>query len=122
VDSFLQQVTALAVAAGDPNTPTISVTQAPGARAGAGATSVQVQMTLQGTYGQMTAFLKGLDSFPRLFTVTNVSVGGGPIAGGGAINPATGGYNLTLTGAIYYSLGQQNACGTTTASAGSSAS
>ena len=120
VASFLQQVTALAVASGDPNTPTISVLQAPRAGAG-GATPVQVSLTLNGTYGQMTAFIKGLDSFPRLFTVTNISVSGGVIAtGGGAINPGTAGYNLSLTGAVYYATGRQDACaatGATTASA-----
>ena len=113
VDSFLQQVTNLAVASGDPNTPTIAVTQAPGGKgASGGVTSVQVSMTLQGTYGQMSAFLKGLDGFPRLFTITSVSITGGPIAaGGGPINPGTAGYNLNLTGAVYYSLGLANPCG-----------
>jgi Tfp pilus assembly protein PilO len=122
VDSFLQQVTALAVASGDPNTPTISVTQAPGGHAAAGVTPVQVTLTLQGNYAQMTAFLKGLDSFPRLFTVTTVAVSGGPIARGGAIDPNTGGYSLTLTGAVYYSLGQLNPCTTSAPPAGASAS
>lgn len=131
VDSFLQQVTALAVASGDPNTPTISVTQASGpgapavaagsqaaaAPAVAGAIPVQVSLTLDGTYGQMTAFLKGLDSFPRLFTVTAVKVAGGPIAsGGGQVAPGTGGFTLTLTGAVYYATSHQPACGASTAS------
>ncbi len=111
VDSFLQQVTALAVSSGDPNTPTIAVTQAPGAKASGGVTPVQVTMTLNGTYGQMTSFLRGLDAFPRLFTVTNVSVAGGAIASaGGAINPGQGGYTLSLTGAVYYSLGLKDPC------------
>ncbi|MHB8680563.1 MAG: type 4a pilus biogenesis protein PilO [Acidimicrobiales bacterium] len=111
VDSFLQQVTALAVASGDPNTPTISVTQAPSGAATGGVLSITVSLTLQGTYGQMTAFLRGLDAFPRLFTVNTISVTGGPIAsGGGAVNPGTGGYNLTLTGSVYYSLSLQNVC------------
>lgn len=124
VSSFLQQVTSLAVATGNANTPTISVLQAPvgGASAGGaagGATPVQVSLTLSGNYGQMTAFIKGLDSFPRLFTVTSISVTGGPIAtAGGAVNPAQAGYALQLTGAIYYSVGRQNVCqpaaGTTT--------
>ncbi len=107
VDSFFNQVSALAVSAGDPNTPSISVTQA--TAAASGAEPVAVNFTLTGTYGQMTAFLKGLDSFPRLFTVTNISVNGGPVAtGGAAINPGTSGYTLQLTGNIYYSSGQQN--------------
>jgi Tfp pilus assembly protein PilO len=94
VDSFLQQVTQLAVSSGDPNTPSISVTQATeGAKAGV--TPVVVAMTLSGTYGQMTAFLQGLDTFPRLFTVASIS--------------ATG-YDLTISGDIFYSTGQKNVC------------
>ncbi len=65
-------MTALAVASGDPNTPSISVTQATGGAKG-GVTPVTVAMTLEGTYGQMTSFLQGLDTFPRLFTVTSIS-------------------------------------------------
>lgn len=118
VSSFLQQVTALAVATGNPNTPSISVLQAPASSGTSGATPVQVSLTLQGSYGQMVAFIKGLDSFPRLFTVTNMAVTGGSIAAGGTtINPATAGYNLDLTGAIYYSAGRQDLCQTTTAGA-----
>jgi len=114
VDSFFNQVTALAVASGDPNTPSISVTQATGAASGA--EPVAVTFTLQGTYGQMTAFLKGLDSFPRLFTITTITVAGGPVAtGGAAVNPATAGYTLDLAGNIYYSAGQQNVCAATAA-------
>jgi len=112
VSSFLQQVTNLAVATGNANTPTISVLQAPSSGAAAsGATPVQVSLTLNGNYAQMTAFIKGLTSFPRLFTVTSLNVTGGPIAtAGGAVNPATGSYSLNLTGAIYYSLGRLNVC------------
>jgi Tfp pilus assembly protein PilO len=131
VDDFLHQVTALAVAAGDPNTPSISVTQAagaaapvapaaPGATAGAASTvrPVTVNLTLSGTYGQMSAFLQGLDRFPRLFTVTNLSVSGGPIAvGGAAIAPSTAGYSLTLGGNVFYSTGQANVCAAATATA-----
>jgi len=118
VSGFLQQVTALAVATGNPNTPSISVLQAPASSATSGATPVQVSLTLQGDYGQMEAFIKGLNSFPRLFTVTSISVTGGAIAaGGGAVDPATTGYNLQLTGAIYYSLGRQNLCQNTTTAA-----
>jgi Tfp pilus assembly protein PilO len=80
------------------------------------AVPVAVTFTLQGTYGQMSAFLKGLDTFPRLFTVTAITINGGPVAtGGAAINPATAGYTLDLTGNIYYSTGQQNVCAATTA-------
>lgn len=111
VSGFLQQVTNLAVQTGNPNTPTISVLQAPSASGAGGATPVQVSLTLNGNYGQMVAFIKGLDSFPRLFTVTAIDVTGGPIAaGGGQPDPATAGYNLNLTGAVFYSAGRQNAC------------
>lgn len=127
VAAFLQQVTTLAVNSGDPNTPTISVLQAPKATSAGGATPVQVSLTLNGTYAQMTSFIKGLDAFPRLFTVTNISVTGGVIAtNGAAVNPGTAGYNLSLTGAIYYATGQVNACapagaGATAGSAGAGA-
>lgn len=113
VDSFLQQVTALAVASGDPNTPSISVTQASGGAA-AGVTPVTVAMTLAGTYGQMTSFLQGLDTFPRLFTVTSIAVTGGDVVSGGqTVAPGTAGYTLTMSGDIFYSTGEQNVCSTT---------
>jgi Tfp pilus assembly protein PilO len=117
VDSFLQQVTALAVSSGDPNTPSISVTQASTGGTG-GVTPVVVSLTLDGTYGQMTSFLQGLDTFPRLFTVTAISVTGGNVATGGqAVDPSTAGYSLTMTGNIYYGTGQEDVC----AAAGSQA-
>jgi len=113
VDSFLQQITTLAVSSGDPNTPSISVTQATNAAAAAGVTPVTVSFTLQGTYGQMSSFLQGLDTFPRLFTVTAISVTGGPVAtGGNSVSAATAGYNLTLTGNIFYSPDQRDVCAT----------
>ncbi|MDE3085816.1 MAG: type 4a pilus biogenesis protein PilO [Acidobacteriota bacterium] len=116
VAAFLQQVTALAVASGDPNTPTISVLQASKGQSVGGATPVQVSLTLNGNYGQMTSFMKGLDSFPRLFTVTNISVTGGVIASsGGAVNPGTSGYVLSMTGAVYYATGRKDACAPTSA-------
>jgi len=116
VDAFFNQVTALAVAAGDPNTPSISVTNAPGGIGGV--KLVAVDLTLAGTYGQMSAFLRGLDTFPRLFSVTSLTVNGGSlVSGGAAINPAATGYQLSLAGDIFYSAGQNNVCtpATTTA-------
>jgi Tfp pilus assembly protein PilO len=110
VDSFLSQVTNLAVSSGDPSTPTISVTQASTAAAG-GVSPVSVSLTLSGTYGQMMSFLQGLDSFPRLFTVTNIAVtGGSVVTGGQAVAPSAAGYSLSLSGDIYYSSGQENVC------------
>jgi len=112
VDSFLQQVTALAVSSGDPNTPSISVTQASGSVKGTtGVTPVAVSFTLAGTYGQMSEFLRGLYSFPRLFTIASITIGGGPVSNGGVVPaPSTPNYNLALNGNIYYSTGQQNVC------------
>jgi Tfp pilus assembly protein PilO len=110
VDSFFQQVTALAVASGDPNTPSISVTQA-STTGKAGVTPVTVALTLNGNYGQMMSFLEGLNSFPRLFTVTSLAVTGGSVASGGsAPSPSTVGYSLTMSGDIFYSTGQSNVC------------
>jgi len=112
VDSFLRQVTTLAVNSGDPNTPSISVTQAPAGGSTSGGTSaVAVTFTLTGTYGQMTAFLHGMDQFPRLFTVSTITISGGSAAqGGGAIDPGTANYTLTLGGNIYYSVGRTDVC------------
>ncbi len=114
VDSFLQQVTALAVSSGDPNTPSINVTQATGAAGKSDVTPVTVSLTLDGTYGQMTSFLQGLDSFPRLFTVTTIAVSGGSVVSGGhAVPPGTTGYTLTMSGDIFYSTsGERNVCTT----------
>ena len=39
-----------------------------GAGRGRGHRDVAVALTLSGTYGQMTSFLQGLNTFPRLFT------------------------------------------------------
>jgi Tfp pilus assembly protein PilO len=109
VDVFLQQVTHLAVTSGDPNTPSISVTEATGAATGV--TPIGVSLTLSGTYGQMTSFLEGLDTFPRLFTVTGITVTGGAIATGGqAVAPSATGYDLNMSGDIFYSTGQKNVC------------
>jgi Tfp pilus assembly protein PilO len=113
VDSFLQQVTALAVSSGDPNTPSISVAEATGSAGGAGVTPVAVDFTLTGTYGQMSTFLQGLYSFPRLFTISSITISGGPVASGGSV-PAgtTPNYTLVFQGSIYYSTGEQYACAT----------
>lgn len=131
VDGFLREVTQLAVVSGDPNTPSISVTQTTGSTKTAppeGVTPVAVTLTLTGNYGQMSAFLKGLYTFPRLFTISTASIGQGAGSSASAapapaqaaspaappVVPApaagTGPYTLTMNGNIYYSAGQQNAC------------
>jgi Tfp pilus assembly protein PilO len=117
VDSFLQQVSHLAVTSGDPNTPSISVTEAATTPTG-GVVPVTVSMTLVGNYGQMTSFVTGLDSFPRLFTVTQIAVSGGSVVTGGqTVAPSTAGYTLNLNGNIFYSTGQKNVCATGTSTA-----
>jgi Tfp pilus assembly protein PilO len=97
----------------------------------AGVTAVPTTLTVQGNYGQMTAFVKDLDSFPRLFviqkfvlafgTAASASASGGSSApsgsssaassaagvsplwvGGQPTAPSSGPYNLQITGSIYY--------------------
>jgi hypothetical protein len=59
----------------------------------------------------MTSFLQGLDTFPRLFTVTGITVTGGAVATGGqVVAPSTTGYTLDMSGDIFYSTGQKNVC------------
>jgi Tfp pilus assembly protein PilO len=116
VDSFFKQVTALAVSSGDPNTPSISVGGAAGSTQGSSsATPVAIAFTLDGTYGQMSAFLEGLYSFPRMFTISQVTIGAGPGAPvakpGGAPAASSPGFSLSLDGSIYYSTGPADVCG-----------
>ncbi len=79
-------------------------------------------LTVQGNYGQITAFVNGLDSFPRLFTIQRfiLAVGqasassasssgstgsssGTPLwVGGQPTSASAGPYNLQITGSIYY--------------------
>lgn len=111
VDSFLQQVTQLAIASGDPNTPSISVTNAPATtRGAAGVTPVAVGLTLTGDYGQVRAFIHGLDEFPRLFSVTTIAVSGGPIAGQGINAASPGPYNLSLQGDVFFTTEHNDVC------------
>jgi Tfp pilus assembly protein PilO len=97
-----------------------------------GVTAVPTTLTVQGTYGQITSFTNGLDSFPRLFviqkfvlsfgqastsgtstaaTASSSSSGssgsaittGTPLWVGGTPTAASAGpYNLQITGSIYY--------------------
>jgi Tfp pilus assembly protein PilO len=112
VSDFLRQVTGLAVSSGDPNTPSISVTQATGNGSGsAELTAVSVNLTLQGTYGQLSTFLSGLYSFPRLYPISSISFAGNPVAIGPTAPPASEpNYSLGLVGTIYYSSLPQPAC------------
>ncbi len=118
-----------------PATSTSAATPAPTASAAtptstSGVTAVPTTLTVQGNYGQVTAFINGLDSFPRLFVIQkfvlsygaaatgtsasassassgSVSSSSGstssPLWVGGTSTPAsTGPYNLQITGSIYY--------------------
>ena len=97
----------------------------------AGVTPVPTTLTVQGNYGQITAFINGLDSFPRLFVIQKFllavgaaatsassagstsgssagaagapSTNGPPLwVGGTPTSPSSGPYNLQIAGSIYY--------------------
>ncbi len=94
---FVLDVGSLARAAGDPSIPSLTW----GASSEVdGLQAVQVTLTLEGTFGQVTSFVKGLDgsSFPRLFVVSSFSVG---LAGqqGGSQLPASSS-NGSSSGAV----------------------
>jgi Tfp pilus assembly protein PilO len=97
-----------------------------------GVTAVPTTLTVQGNFGQVTAFINGLDSFPRLFVIQKflLAVGTGAVAaastsggtsssgtssggagsttgtplwvGGVVTSPGAGPYSLQITGSIYY--------------------
>jgi len=98
----------------------------------AGVTAVPTTLTVQGNFAQMTAFVQGLDTFPRLFIIQKLTLAfgaassGSTAASGGASSsssassasasasaaplwvggqptpPTSGPYNLQVTGSIYY--------------------
>jgi len=97
----------------------------------AGVTAVPTTLTVQGNYGQMTAFVNGLDTFPRLFVIqkfilafgaastsssssssgssasssasASAGVPGATLWVGGKATPASAGpFNLQIAGSIYY--------------------
>jgi Tfp pilus assembly protein PilO len=113
IDAFYAQLSQLATSSGV-STPSITnQVEKPGAPGQLSA--VTFTLTVKGNYGQMSAFLHGLDTFPRLLTVAQLQVngggapaGGGPpvVSGGGSIPPSTPGYTLTMTGTIYYVVGE----------------
>lgn len=49
--------------------PASATAAAPSATGPAGVTAVPTTLTVQGNYGQVTAFINGLDNFPRLFVI-----------------------------------------------------
>ena len=101
-------------------------TTTPGSASAAtpGVTPVPTTLTVTGTYGQMTSFINGLDSFPRLFVIQKflLAYGAGAAAsssaapsagasqtgatplwiGGTPNSPSAGPYSLAITGSIYY--------------------
>ena len=92
-------------------------------------TAVPTTLTVTGTYGQMMAFVNGLDSFPRLFVIQKFVLAYGTAAsttsgsgnsvgtsssanatpnspalwvGGTPTSSSAGPYSLSITGSIYY--------------------
>lgn len=107
---FLTDITNLAQSSGDPNTP--SYTPGAPSKGPGGVSEIPGSLSLTGTFGQLRQFLKGLDTFPRLFTVSTISISGGPVTSGGSfVADASAGYTLALAGDIYYApAGQANIC------------
>jgi len=105
-----------------------SVATTPSAGTTGSVVPVPTTLSVTGSYGQMLAFVNGLDTFPRLFVIqkfvlsfgalaatggnnTSVSpgantapaVGAPPLwVGGTPTSPAATPYNLSITGSIYY--------------------
>jgi Tfp pilus assembly protein PilO len=121
----LTQFSGFTPASATSTTPTTTATTAPGTAATvSGVVPVPTTLTVTGNYGQMTAFVNGLDSFPRLFVIQNfvlsfgatsstsasgssgsatVSGGASPLWVGGTPTAAsTGPYSLAINGSIYY--------------------
>ncbi len=100
---------------------TPATTSTPAAGAATAVTPVPTTLSVTGNYGQINAFVKGLDSFPRLFVIQHFDLvfgtsasasgssssaapsGGTPLWVGGTATPASAGpYSLAITGSIYY--------------------
>lgn len=64
----------------------------------AGVTAVPTTLTVQGTYGQVTSFLNGLDSFPRLFVIQKFVLAFGPATGAAGAAAGASGSQSTGTG------------------------
>lgn len=113
---FVLDVGQLAQQSGAPSIPSLTW----GASTpGAAVDSVAVTLTLQGSFGQVMTFVKGLDgsAFHRLFTISTftVSAAGSPgssgsgsgaatpvVIGTSLQSPSAGGYAVSLQGSIYY--------------------
>ncbi|MCK4176541.1 type 4a pilus biogenesis protein PilO [Aciditerrimonas ferrireducens] len=135
---FVLDVGALASASGAPSIPSLTWGSA---STQDGLQTVQVTLTLVGTFGQVMNFVKGLDgsAFPRLFTVSSFAVNlagqgqgtpssssGGSSAGavvvGTSLAPASSpGYEVKVTGQIYDDPGEQDPCSASTTASGGTA-
>jgi Tfp pilus assembly protein PilO len=131
----LTQFSGFAPATSTAGTPTTTTPSAGGATSGsstAGVTPVPTTVAVTGNYGQVLAFVNGLDSFPRLFVIQtfrlsfgatstaatggsssagtsatsappSAAPGGTPLWTGGSATAASAGpYSLLITGSIYY--------------------
>ena len=100
-----------------------------------GVVAVPVTMDVSGNYGQVTAFVQGLDDFPRLFVIQTftLSLGGSSSAAAGAPAAPTqdylwiggtptpsdvGPYSVSIEGSIYYTT-QSNSIEACNAASGS---
>ncbi|MGA8725841.1 MAG: hypothetical protein WB565_12415 [Acidimicrobiales bacterium] len=127
---FAPAASATGTAAAAPATSATAGSAAGGATASTGVTAVPTTLTVSGNYGQMMAFINGLDTFPRLFVIQRfvlaygaaTPASGGSTSGsssgssagaaseqspalwtGGRSTPATAGpYSLSINGSIYY--------------------
>ncbi len=103
--------------------PTTATTPATGPAPTDGVVAIPLTLTVTGTYGQMSAFVSQLDTFPRLFVIQKFTLslsagsgsssgpaapspgspGGPPLwVGGTTTPPSAGPYSLSLSGSIYY--------------------
>jgi len=104
-------------------TPATTPPTAGAAPAASGVVPVPVKMHITGNYAQMSAFIAGLDSFPRLFVIQTFTLAIGAAAGSSVSTGSTGSaapgaaplwvggtptaagsgpYGLDLAGSIYY--------------------
>ncbi len=120
----LAQFSGFAPASSSSTTPTTTPARS-GSTTPSDVTPVPTNLTVTGNYGQISAFINGLDSFPRLFVIQNftlsagngsssssgstgsgsasASANGTPLWTGGTPTPASAGpYSVSLTGSIYY--------------------
>jgi len=133
--SFESQFNALAASTGvalsqfSGFAPATTAATTPAATAPSGTTpgvvAVPTTLAVTGTYGQMLAFVNGLDTFPRLFVIQKFVLSFGATAsgtgaasasssgsaasagtplwtGGTPTAPSTSPYSLAITGSIYY--------------------